>query len=480
MLINKYNNKLNSSTDNNFDNGKIGADSASHRQNKIINNHLLERKRCPHVIDADLADLFHKTKALFLTQLIYWINRPTVGHVDENGVKWVHNSAKEWGKQVKCKERQMKNIIKDLQEAEIIYVKKDSRRAWYNMNCYTVNFEKLNRLIQENQKNNPINNNNKYTKQEFLESPSTQGTEREKVALQVGQSLHNSLHRLQSIKDISISSEGISSEEFLEKNLEEKGSIGQTVLKNDEPTQHPQRKKALRGYKKQKSQQKRSDYTQKRDCNYTPAPDTTHQQVIRKAYEIYKQVVENVGCLTKKLSTFLAAALKQLGGLEKFQEYCKKIKNNKWIQEKCQVFKENPLWVLLFRTIDAVLRGEIYDPLEKELEKELKKYKERRESMTPEEKEEEQKELEKERKLFYEKRQEIIDSNESEIIKQARFDILMEFGVNKYKNLFFEGCSISFEEIENGKVKMNHPDINDPWFKFFFPLERLNEIGVVI
>lgn len=97
--------------------------------------------------NAKLTICFGRSKATFIKNLHFWINKAetemnSIGIVHE-GKRWIYNTAEEWGGKIGYSERQTQRIISDLLKEGIIYVEKLGRYKKTNTNFYTLNYEKL-------------------------------------------------------------------------------------------------------------------------------------------------------------------------------------------------------------------------------------------------------------------------------------------------------------------------------------------------
>ncbi|WP_154512434.1 hypothetical protein [Rickettsiales endosymbiont of Trichoplax sp. H2] len=127
-----------------------------------------------------LFNLFGYKKTNFLNKLNYWIHK-CGRQIDNSSNLWVYNPLQEWAQQLNCSISTIKRVIKYLEKENIIFSQKPNARKWNHTKWYSINYEKLNLLlnIEKNEhlffnkkranrtvQKEPIiiyNNNNNYT-----------------------------------------------------------------------------------------------------------------------------------------------------------------------------------------------------------------------------------------------------------------------------------------------------------------------------
>ncbi len=119
---------------------------------RIINN-------SPVVLSQpQLIRVFGAAKALFLSQINYWIKKESSG-VIYDGKRWIFNTAKELADQIGVSIRQVERIIANLREEGIIEVEKLAPYKSNRTNYYTINYDLLSEIIESkgsSSKNNTI------------------------------------------------------------------------------------------------------------------------------------------------------------------------------------------------------------------------------------------------------------------------------------------------------------------------------------
>jgi hypothetical protein len=94
----------------------------------------------------DLVEKFGHSTSLFLSQLNYWIQKES--GVFNNNKRWIYNTAKEWGEQLKISSRQIERIIKKLKDMGILVVGHFNKHN--RVNYITINYEELSKYTGEN------------------------------------------------------------------------------------------------------------------------------------------------------------------------------------------------------------------------------------------------------------------------------------------------------------------------------------------
>jgi hypothetical protein len=94
----------------------------------------------PHLIEK----LGYST-ALFLSQLNYWIQKRE--GVFKNNQRWIYNTAREWGMQIKISSRQVERIIKKLKDLSILAVGHFNKHN--RVNYITINYKELSKYVEK-------------------------------------------------------------------------------------------------------------------------------------------------------------------------------------------------------------------------------------------------------------------------------------------------------------------------------------------
>jgi hypothetical protein len=91
----------------------------------------------------NLIHKFGRTGATFLNQIHYWLKNNKVGVIHDNQ-HWIYNTAKEWGRQICLSERQIHHYLKKFSAMGIILVKKLNAKHYDRTNYITINYTALN------------------------------------------------------------------------------------------------------------------------------------------------------------------------------------------------------------------------------------------------------------------------------------------------------------------------------------------------
>ena len=83
-----------------------------------------------------------KGGSIFVTSLHFLLNNQSIGK-QQDGKKWVSNTAVQWAKYLGYSTRQIDRIVSSLREKQIILVKKLNGSKGNSTNYYTVNYAKL-------------------------------------------------------------------------------------------------------------------------------------------------------------------------------------------------------------------------------------------------------------------------------------------------------------------------------------------------
>jgi poly-D-alanine transfer protein DltD len=89
-----------------------------------------------------------KGGSIFVTSLQFLLNNQSIAK-QQDGKKWVCNTAVQWAKYLGYSTRQIQRIVNTLRDQQIILVKKLSRSKDNSTNYYTINYAKLWDIIPE-------------------------------------------------------------------------------------------------------------------------------------------------------------------------------------------------------------------------------------------------------------------------------------------------------------------------------------------
>lgn len=100
--------------------------------------------------EKQLIKQFGRSKATFIAKVHYWIKKgetqkKSLGIV-KDGLRWIFNSATEWGEQLTLSARTIQNITSELSSSDIIFISKLARGKKRNTNCVTLNYDELGTL----------------------------------------------------------------------------------------------------------------------------------------------------------------------------------------------------------------------------------------------------------------------------------------------------------------------------------------------
>ena len=90
-----------------------------------------------------LIEEFGRSTAQFIHQLHYWIEKGQ--GILKNDIRWIYNTAKEWGEQICLSSRQVERIISKLHDLNIIKVEHFGKTS--RVNYITLNYDALNSLV---------------------------------------------------------------------------------------------------------------------------------------------------------------------------------------------------------------------------------------------------------------------------------------------------------------------------------------------
>ncbi|MBW8308657.1 MAG: hypothetical protein K0M45_03285 [Candidatus Paracaedibacteraceae bacterium] len=254
------------------------------------------------ILQPDVVRLFGKSSAAFLSQLNYWIQKNRSG-VFHKGKRWVFNTAEEWGNQLGVSDRQIRRIVAELKKAGIIFVEKLADYKSNRTNYYTINYERLNELLEERQTD--------------LEASSRSGSSGQNVLMVKTEITNKENNKSDTLKDSYIAVSGTSNNQT----------------------------KQVKKFTQENGQNKTSESTK----------NTTIQEMI----SFWNQIFPNEKVtLNRDLAPLLLSAFKVKFKSDMFQwkHYCKTIESSQYLTGKS--FKLSIYWVLKYQTIDRIRAGE--------------------------------------------------------------------------------------------------------------------------
>ena len=111
---------------------------------------------CKHSLFIILKDNFNHNQSTFIKQLIYWISK--CGRtVDNLEGKWIYNTLNSWLDQFPYWSMStLRRTIKSLEESGILLSKKVNAKHWKHTKWYSIDFNKLNKVSDNNNQTNNI------------------------------------------------------------------------------------------------------------------------------------------------------------------------------------------------------------------------------------------------------------------------------------------------------------------------------------
>lgn len=110
-------------------------------------NRLIFQKSPCLLMQPCLTEKLGKSPAVFLQQLHYWLtSQKEVGLISENK-RWIYNTSSDWAAQICTSARQVRRIIKKLEELGLILINKLSKKKTDRTNWYTINYEAVRKLF---------------------------------------------------------------------------------------------------------------------------------------------------------------------------------------------------------------------------------------------------------------------------------------------------------------------------------------------
>ena len=262
-----------------------------------------------------LIDSLGRTGAQFLCQIHYWIEQGC-GTIHE-GIQWIYNTEKEWGKQIRLSERQIRHYIKKLSEMGILSVKKLQKKRYDRTNHITINYDVLNKLVT-------------LQNQAQLHEEETASSKRKKLP-----------HVYTKITN---------------KDKNYKSKEGKGDFENKKDNTNKQVKNINLNEKKLDTSSSFSETNAKKTNQSSSEKPTTIQDMITIWNESFPKAQTR---LNKDLAKLMGGAFKQKFGsnLTLWKNYCKRIESSSYLMG--EGFKLSLYWALKFTTIDRILNGEL-------------------------------------------------------------------------------------------------------------------------
>ncbi|MEI6628583.1 MAG: hypothetical protein WCN27_04190, partial [Alphaproteobacteria bacterium] len=98
---------------------------------------------------------FGRTDAQLLSQLHYWLTKKGTLGCNNNGVRWVYNSADAWAEQLGISPRQVQRIVKKLTDLGVLLVEKLSVNKYNRTNHYTIDYDSLQTILEDRASKEP-------------------------------------------------------------------------------------------------------------------------------------------------------------------------------------------------------------------------------------------------------------------------------------------------------------------------------------
>lgn len=274
---------------------------------------------------------FGRVPALLIQQIHYW-SQKNMGVVFENQ-RWINNTSEQWAKQLCVSARTIKRAVQKLTQEGIIFVKKLAKHKSNQTNSYTLNHEKLLKLMEEhscrkdvgddlNSLNLNKKTNNDQNHQDIL-SPS------------LG---HDVTMVIQEITYRDINNKSARGDFALPKNTNEKDKVLQQV----------------------EDKKMGDEKGEEGGLTKTPPCTTTVQDMV----EIWNNEVSlnkenNKTKLNRGISKYLMSCYKYRfnSDLDAWMHYCRLIASSPYLMGKDFVLSLN--WALKYTTIDRILAGDL-------------------------------------------------------------------------------------------------------------------------
>ena len=282
---------------------------------------------------------FGRSGAQLLSQLHYWLSKKeAVGSIHQ-GVRWIYNSAKDWGSQISLSERQIERIIYKLQNLGVLQVKQLSKNKFDRTNHFTINYTVLEEYIGE-----------KVLKSQEISIPTKRRIRDRNIDGLYIQKLPN--------KDFN------KSDEF-SKNLEVagQGGIENSLSQEFFETEQVKQVKTLN-----LKNEKRLNFLQEtpitslaieknKETNLLLPKTATAQDMLKVWNDSFADKAETK--LNKELAPLLVSAFKNKfeSNIANWQHYCDQLKSSSYLM--ADEFKLAIIWALKFSTIERIRAGEL-------------------------------------------------------------------------------------------------------------------------
>ena len=301
---------------------------------------------------------FGRAGAQLLSQLHYWLSKKETLGCNNNGVRWIYNSADAWSEQLCISPRQIQRIIKKLTNLGILLVEKLSVNKYNRTNHFTINYQTLEQYI----------GSNALKPAENSITTKSRNAIRQNVPMYI-QKLPN--------KDFN------KSDEF-SKNSEVVGPVNSNLANAPQTFEKPQVKQVKNLKLKPKKVLEAKILTVVNKTEFLqisaslPMPSNSVQASVNKKVILPDELAVKTStaqdmlkvwneCLGKKsetklnkgLAAMLVAAFKSkfATDLTNWQNYCEQLRSSSYLM--ADSFKLTIGWALKFSTIDRIRAGEL-------------------------------------------------------------------------------------------------------------------------
>lgn len=283
---------------------------------------------------------FGRSGAQLLSQLHYWLSKKeAVGSIHQ-GIRWIYNSAKDWGSQISLSERQIERIIYKLQNLGVLQVKQLSRNKFDRTNHFTINYTVLEKYIGEKVLKSP----------EILIPTKRRIRDRSIDGLYI-QKLPN--------KDFNKSDKFSKNSEVTGQETNQESEIGNQVSEQVEQVKDLNLKNEKRLNALQETPTTcLAIKKNKADETKLLLPKTaTAQDMLKVWNDSFAGKAESK--LNKELAPLLVSAFKNkfANNIANWQHYCNQLKSSSYLM--ADEFKLAIIWALKFSTIERIRAGEL-------------------------------------------------------------------------------------------------------------------------
>ena len=305
-----------------------------------------------------LIEEFGRAGAQLLSQLHYWLSKKETLGCNNNGVRWIYNSADAWSEQLRISPRQIQRIIKKLTNLGVLLVEKLSVNKYNRTNHFTINYQTLEQYIRSNtlkpaensittKSRNAIRQNvpmyiQKLPNKDF--NKSDEFSKNSEVVGRVSSNLSNSPQtfnkpQVKQVKNLNLKPKKVLEAKIL------------MVVNETEVIQIP-------ANPPMPSNSVQASVSEEVILSGTLAVKTSTVQDMLKVWNEYlgKKSEEK---LSKGLAAMLFAAFKSkfATDLANWRNYCEQLRSSEYLM--ADSFKLTIVWALKFSTIDRIRAGEL-------------------------------------------------------------------------------------------------------------------------